>query len=70
MKIQKGDLVFYFADYDEKIELSGLITGTEKDWWVAKNCVDIGNQRIIEISSIFSIVRREEFSDCWWKFLN
>lgn len=66
MKIRKGDLVFYFADYDEKVENSGLVTGTLD----IKDCIDVSNQNIIERTSIFSIIKREEILSCWWEFLN
>ena len=65
MKFRKGDLVLYKSAYGK--EILGIVIGTNEDWWVAGNCIDVDNI-IMSIDDVISIVRRKEVLN-WWKYI-
>ena len=65
MKFRKGDLVFYKGAYGK--EILGMVIGTNENWWVLRDCVDIDNT-IMSIDDVISIIKREEVLN-WWKYI-
>ncbi len=65
MKFRKGDLVFYKDAYGK--EKLGMVIGTNENWWVGGDCIDI-NDTIMSIENVISIIKREEIVN-WWKFI-
>lgn len=66
MKVRIGDLV-EFKDLYGKPE-KGLVMGTEKNWWVIKDHVDV-NSAIIPVENITKVTLREKLKN-WWKWLD
>jgi len=69
MKIRKGDLILYI-NYEghKEVERIGIVKGTEKDWYVVRNCVD-GDNFICPFENIISLVCKREDLENWWNFI-
>lgn len=73
MKLRKGDLVeveheSYNHTGAPKHLVKGIVKGTEKDWWVITDHIDVKGF-IIPVSSVKRVIKRQAIPEALFKYL-